>query len=132
MINPMGNKKYSPHISALLLTFILIFVVGGVLFPKTTYAKINCFGIPGDGDEPRPPGLTDAQCIRLAGGPGSSVNLPSAITDPAQKILKFGGGIFPAPRGLGGVFYLKNAPFSWGSEAPAIQGVPVKFQHQTL
>ena len=99
MINPMGNKKYSPHISALLLTFILIFVVGGVLFPKTTYAKINCFGIPGDGDEPRPPGLTDAQCIRLAGGPGSSVNLPSAITDPAQKILKFGAGILLAPLG---------------------------------
>jgi len=95
----MGNKKYSPHISALLLTFILIFVVGGVLFPKTTYAKINCFGIPGDGDEPRPPGLTDAQCIRLAGGPGSSVNLPSAITDPAQKILKFGAGILLAPLG---------------------------------
>src|SRR3989344_8413098 len=57
------------------------------IFPETVHAKINCFGIPGDGDESRPPKMTDAECVRAAGGPGSSFRLPEKIEEFATNIL---------------------------------------------
>ncbi|KKT84807.1 MAG: hypothetical protein UW83_C0035G0004 [Parcubacteria group bacterium GW2011_GWD1_44_9] len=38
-MKPMRNKRYSSHISALLLTLVFVFVMSGFIFPQTAHAQ---------------------------------------------------------------------------------------------
>lgn len=104
-------KKYFPQISALLLTFVLVFAMSGFLFPQIVRADYCNLG---------PSITTPNACAQLGGAwikgdpPAGYKPLTPVGNDVVQKVLEFGGNVLLAPLGWLSILILQLATLLTG------------------
>ena len=100
----MKKKRYSPHISALLLTFVLVFAMSGFLFPQTAEAEIPPGGCP-TGQKPIT-NPTSGEQFCVTANPSSSGAIVDNIVKPA---VNFATDVLLAPLGWLSILILQIA-----------------------